>query len=129
VELLGLRAGQHREADHRVLVDTDAATGLAYAATFLEVVQDAQGLVLAERGVKEWRAFAFAVAYLAGAASQQTALLVGSVAEADAEIVQAARAVPGAVGFLAAALREVIQRSTALGATAGVVLDYLLPPA
>jgi hypothetical protein len=120
-------AGQHREADHRVLIDTDQATGLAYAATLLDVVQDADGLVLAEPGVKEWRAFAFAEAYLAGAASQQPALLVRPVTEADAEIVQAALAVGGAVGILAAELREVIHRSTVLVAKAGVVLDYLLP--
>jgi hypothetical protein len=120
-------AGQHREADHRVLVDTDEATGLAYAAALLDVVQDANGLVLAEPGVKEWRTFAFAEAYLTGAASQQAALLVGPVAEADAEIVQAALAVQGAVGILAAELREVIHRSTIPVAKAGMVLDYLLP--
>jgi hypothetical protein len=122
-------AGQHREADHRVLVDTDEATRLAHAAALLDVVQDAEGLVFAEPGVEERRALAFTEALLAGAASQQAALLVGTVAEADAEVVQAALAVQGTVRILAAELREVIHRSTIPVVKASTVIDYPLPTA
>jgi hypothetical protein len=124
-----MRAGQHGQADHGVSVDTNEATGLAHATALLDVVQDTNRFVLAEPGVEEGCAFAFAEAQLASATSQHATLFAGAVPEADAEVFQATLAVLKAVGILAAELREVIHKATVPWRNTGAAIDCPLPPA
>ena len=107
-------AGEDGQADDRVVVDTDQAARLADAAALLQVPQDGEGFVLRKFAVKSGGAFALGKALLAGAAGQDAALLVGAVAEADAEIVAAALAVVLAVGVLAAEGFQVVHGSSSL---------------
>ena len=95
-------ASDQRQPDDGVLVDTDQAAGLADAATFLQMLEDRESFVVGELGAIERGALAFGEAFLAGAAGQDAALLVGSVAEADTQVVATALAVVGTVGVLAA---------------------------
>ena len=102
MEFLGVLTGFGRQPYHRVLVDPDQAAGLADATTLLEMLQDGEGFLLGEFGVIKGGAFAFREAFLAGAAGEDAALLVGSIAEADAQVVEAALAAVLAIGVLAA---------------------------
>src|SRR4051812_8535803 len=102
VDVLGVLAGHHGQANHGVLVDADQATGLTDPTTLLEVLQDRQGSVVGEFATVQGRALAFREALLASAAGQDAALLVGAVAEADAQIAEAALAVVGTLLVLTA---------------------------
>jgi hypothetical protein len=102
VEVLGVATCLEGQADHRVLVDADEAGGLADAHALAEVGQDGQGLVLGQSAVEEGGALPLAEAVLAGAAGEATPLLVSAVTEGHAEVAQAALAVVGACGILAA---------------------------
>lgn len=108
--LLGVLAGHHGQPHHRVLVHPDQAARLANAAAFLQVLQDGDGLVLGKLAAVQRRAFAFGEAFLAGATGEDAAHFVGSVAEADAEVVEAAAAVVGAVFVLTAEGFQVVHR-------------------
>jgi hypothetical protein len=103
----GVRAGPQGVADDGVFIDTGQAGGLAHAAAVLEVPEDAQGLFRRESGAEQGGAFALREAVLTGAAGEQATLLVGAVAEADAEVPTAAEAVVRAVGILATEALEV----------------------
>jgi hypothetical protein len=94
--------GDHGQACHRVFVDADQATGLAYPTTLVQVLQDREGLLLRKLAAVQGRALAFRKAFLTGATGQDPALLVGPVAEAYPQVVPAALAVVGTVGVLAA---------------------------
>jgi hypothetical protein len=102
VDILGVFPGDHRQAYHRILVDPDQATGLPHAATLLEVLQDRQSLVLGEFAAVQGGSLAFTEAVLTGPAGQDAAVLVGPVAEADTQVVEAASAVVGTRRVLAA---------------------------
>ena len=95
-------AGDYRQADHRVLIHPDQATGLANAAILLEVVQHGNGFVLGKFAAVESRPFAFGETLLAGSAGQDTAGFSRAVAKADAQVVQAPAAVVLALRVLAA---------------------------
>lgn len=96
------------QAYHGVLVDTDQASGLTDATTFLQMLEHGEGFVVGKFGAVERSAFAFGETLLAGAAGQDTALLVGAIAKAHTQIVAAALAVVGAVGVEAAEFFQVI---------------------
>src|SRR3712207_6154672 len=97
VELLGVRAGDHGQAGHGILVDADQAAGLAHPTTLLQVLQDREGLVLGKFAAVQRGAFPFREALLAGPAGQDTAVFVGPVAKANPQVVPAAVAVVGAI--------------------------------
>ncbi len=101
-------AGEDRQPYHGVLVDADQAAGLPHAATLLEVLEDGKSFGLGKFGAIQEGAFAFGEALLASPTGQDAAVLVGAVAEADAEVVKAAAAVIGAVRVLAAEGFQVI---------------------
>jgi len=118
-------AGQNGQAQYRVLIHPDQAAGLPHAATLLQVLQDREGFVLGELGAVQRRALALGEAFLAGAAGQDTALPVGAVAEADAQVAQAALAVVGAPGVLAAEDFQVVHGSFRPSRQAEKVVDSL----
>jgi hypothetical protein len=66
------------------------------------MLEDRVGFRLGKFGAIKGRAFAFREALLAGATSQNAAFLVGSIAEANPQVVEAAFAVVRAVKVLAA---------------------------
>lgn len=101
-------AGPHGQADHRVLVDSDQAAGLTDAATLLQMLEYREHFFLGKFGTVERRALTFREAFLTGAAGQDTALLVGAITEADAQLVAVAVAVVGAVGVQAAEVFQVV---------------------
>jgi len=111
VELVGLLAGHHGQADDRVLVHLDQATGLSHPTTLLQMLQDGNGLVVGQLAAVQGRPFAFREALLAASTSQHAGVFFGSVAEADAEIIQAPAAVIGALGVLAAEVFQVVHGS------------------
>jgi hypothetical protein len=110
VDFLGVLASDHGQAHDRVFVDSDQATGLADTATLLQMLEDREGLVFVELAAIQDAAFAFGEAFLAGAAGEDTTAVVGSVVEGDAEVVQAAAAVVGTLGILAAEGFQVVHR-------------------
>ena len=101
-------AGEGGQAYHGVFIDADQSSGLTDAATFLQMLEYREGFVLGEFGAVERCTFAFGEALLAGAAGQDPALLVGSIAKAHTQVVAAALAVIGAVGVEAAEVFQVI---------------------
>ena len=101
-------ASYHGQPYDRVFVDTDQATGLPHAAALLQVLPDGEGLRFREFAVVQRGALAFTEALLAGAAGQHTALLLGSIAEADAQVAESATAVVGARGVLTAEVFQVV---------------------
>ena len=109
-----MSAGQHGQPDDRILVHPDQAAGLANPTILLEMVQHGHGLVLGKLAAVQGGALAFREALLTGSARQHPGRSVGSVAEADAQIVQAALAVGGAFGVLAAEVFQVIHSSFGL---------------
>jgi hypothetical protein len=113
VEFLSVLAGEDGQADDGIFVDANQAARLADATTLLQVLENGDGFVLREFAVEQGRALAFGEALLAGAAGQDAAL-VGTVAEADAEVVAAALAVVFAVGVLAAEGFQVVHGSSRL---------------
>jgi hypothetical protein len=122
VDLLGVLAGDHGQAYHGVLVDTDQAARLPHAAALLEVLEYGQRLVVGQLATLQGAAFAFAEAVLAGAAGQDTAVLVGAVAEADTQIAETPLTVFDAVGVLAAEDFQVVHRGFTLARGVGKVV-------
>jgi len=128
VEFLGVLAGADGQAYHRVLIHSDQASGLTDAATLLQVRKDREGFVLGEFGPIQGRAFALGEAFLAVPTGQHAALLVGAVAEADTQVTQAAPAVVGALGVLAAEIVQVVHGASRRSSQAEKVVDSLHSP-
>jgi hypothetical protein len=99
------------QANDRILVHSQQATGLPDPTILLKVVQHGHRLVLGQFAAIEGAALAFAEALLARPASQDTGGFTGSIAEADAQVVQAAASVVGALGVLAAESFQVVPSS------------------
>jgi hypothetical protein len=112
VDVLGLLTGYHRQAYHGVFVDPHQSAGLTNAAAFLQMLEDREGFIVGELAAVQGRAFAFGKAFLAGAAGEYSAFLLGAIAEANAEVVQATAAVVGALRVLAAKGFEVVHRGS-----------------
>jgi hypothetical protein len=102
VEVLGVAASLQGQANHRVLVDTGQSAGLTDADAFLEVGQNGVGLIVGEAAIEQGGSGTLTEAVLAGAAGQVATLLETTVAEGYAKVAQAALAVVGTVGILAA---------------------------
>jgi hypothetical protein len=114
VDLLGVLASDHGQAYHGVLVDTDQTARLPHPATLLEVLKYGQRLVVGQLAAIQSGAFAFAKAELAGAAGQDTAVLVGTVAEADAQIAETPLTVVRTLRVLAAEDFQVVHVASRL---------------
>src|SRR5260221_13504185 len=66
------------------------------------MLEHGQGFLVREFAAVQRRAFAFGEALLTSAAGEHTAIFVGAITEANAEVVQATVSVVGAVRILAA---------------------------
>jgi len=110
-----MAAGDHGQADDRVLVHPDQAAGLPDPTVLLEVVEHSNGLVLGEFTAVQGGALAFGEALSAGATSQDPGRPVGPVAEADPQVVQPSAAVVLAPGVLAAEGFQVVHSSVGPG--------------
>jgi len=102
VEVLGVLTGYQSQPHYRVLVHPDQAAGLTHAAAFLQMLEYRERFLVRELAAVQGGTLALGEAFLAGAAGEDAAFLVGAIAEADAEVVQPAAAVVGALGILAA---------------------------
>jgi hypothetical protein len=71
-----------------------------------------QGFLVREFAAVQDCAFALGEAVLTGAASEDTAFLVGTIVEANAEVIQAAAAVVGTLRILAAEGFQVVHRGS-----------------
>jgi hypothetical protein len=112
VDVLSLLAGDQGQPHYRVLVDPHQAAGLADAATLLQMLEYGEGFIVGELAVVQGRTLALGEAFLAGAAGEDTAFLVGAIAEAHPKIVQTAAAVVGTLRILAAEGFEVVHRGS-----------------
>jgi hypothetical protein len=66
VDIVGVLTSHQGQADDRILVDPDQATGLSDATILLEMVQHGNGLVVGKFAAVQSGAFAFGEALLAG---------------------------------------------------------------
>src|SRR6516162_3001280 len=114
VDLLGVLAGDHGQANHRVLVHPHESAGLADATILLMMLQHRNRSVLGKLAAIQGRALALGEALLTGAAGEDSGGFVGPIAEADPQIVQATTAVVVAGGILAAEGFQVVHRSWGL---------------
>jgi hypothetical protein len=108
VELFGVLTGDDGQTHDRVLMDADQATGLPHPATLLQMTEDGERFVIGQFGTIQRRAFAFREAFLAGATGENAPLFVGTIAETNTQIVEAALAVVGTIGVLATEGSQVI---------------------
>jgi len=92
-----------------VLGDADESPCLADAAAVGEVGEDVEGLLVGEFAAEQGSALAFGEAVLAGAAVEESPVLL-AVAGADGEVARAALSVRGAVGVEAAEAGQVVRR-------------------
>jgi hypothetical protein len=125
VDFLGLLAGDQGEAYDRVFVDPDQAAGLTHAAALLQMLENGESCLLSKLAMVQGGALAFGEAFLASATGQDTAFFLGSVAEADAEIVEAAAAIVGAPRVLAAEGFQDIHRGPSRSGVAEKVAKQL----
>jgi hypothetical protein len=114
VDFPGVSTGHGGQPHHRVLVDPHQATGLADATIFLEVVQDGDGFVRGELAMEQGDPLALGEPLLTGAAGQHPPLTVRAITEANPQVVQAAAAVIGTGGVLAAEDFQVVHGSLVL---------------
>ena len=76
MSVAGVLPGQFRQADDRITVDVDEASGLPDAAAFGEVVEDGTRFLVGEVGVEQRRPLALGEAGPAGVAVELSELLV-----------------------------------------------------
>jgi hypothetical protein len=108
VSVAGVLSGQLRQADDRIGMDVDEASGLSDAATLGEVLEHGEGLRLGEMGVEQGRPLALGEAGFAGLAVEQSDVVPLAVAGADGEISRVALAEERAIRFLATEARKII---------------------
>src|SRR5579871_2498159 len=111
VDLVGVLAGDHGEANHRILVYPDEAAGLSDPTILLKVLEDGDRLILGKFAAIQRGAFAFGESLLTGPTGQDTSLFLRSVTETNPEVVQAPPTIVMAGGVLAAEGFQVVQRS------------------
>jgi hypothetical protein len=125
VDRVGVLAGDQSQSHHRVFVHPDQAAGLPHSTTFLPMLEHGQGLVVGEFAALQGRTFALREAFLTGAAGEHTAFLVGTITEANAEVVQPAAAIVGALRILAAKGFQVVHRGSSQSKASGKVVKQL----
>jgi hypothetical protein len=114
VDLLSVLARDPGEANNRILVHPDEATGLADPTILLKMLEDGDRLVLGEFAAIEGTALAFGEAVPTGAAGQNTGGFARSVPETHPQVVQAAAAVVGTGRILAAESFQLVHSSWGL---------------
>jgi hypothetical protein len=108
MSVAGLLSGHLRQADDRIGVDLDQASGRSDAAAFGEVWEHGAGLRLGEMGLGQRRALALGEAVLAGLAVEEADRFVPAVPPTNREVSGLALAGERAIGFLAAEAREIV---------------------
>ena len=83
MSVAGVLPGQFRQADDRITVDVDEASGLPDAAALGEVLEHGAGLLLGQVGVEQRRALTLGEAILADVAVEQSDVAGLAVACAD----------------------------------------------
>jgi hypothetical protein len=114
MDLLSVLARHRRQANDRILVHADQATGLADPTILLKVVQHRDRLVLGEFAAIEGTPLAFGETVLTGPASQDTGGFGGPITEADPQVVQVPAAVVRAIGVLATEGFQVVHSAKGL---------------
>jgi hypothetical protein len=102
MELAGVAAGQPAIADHGVAVHLHQAGGGADAGALGQVLEDRQGLLLAQLGAEQRGALPLREAAFAGAAVEHAALPVLAVAGADRQVANPSLSKVGATLVLTA---------------------------
>ena len=100
--------GQPAVADHGVGGHADESGRGPHAAAIGDVLEQRDGLVLVQLRPEEGRSLAFGEPVAAGAAVEQSDVLVRAIAGADRQVVKAPLAVVGAMRILAAKAGEVL---------------------
>ena len=101
-------SGLFRQADDRIGVDVDQASGLWDAAAFGEVLEHGAGLLFGQVSREQGRALALGEAVLAGLAVEQADVVVLAVAGADCQVAEAPLTMIGTGVVLAAEAGEVL---------------------
>ena len=101
-------SGLFCQADDRIGVNIDQASGLSHAAAFGEVLEHGSGLRLGEVSLEQGSALALGEAVFAGPTVEQADLILLAEAAADGEVSGVASAVEGAIGFLATEASKII---------------------
>jgi hypothetical protein len=108
VDLLRVRAGEPAGVNHRVAVHSDQSGGRSDAAPLGQVLEERDDLVQGEFGAEQGRPFPLGEPGAAGAAVEQTILLLFARPGADGQVAGATLAVVGAVLILAAKAGKVL---------------------
>ena len=111
MSVAGVLSCLFRQADDRIGVDVDQASGLSDAAAFGEVLEHGAGIWFGQVSLEQGRALALGEAVFAGRTVEQADGVVPAIAPADREVSGVALAVEGAIGFLATEARKVIMGS------------------
>jgi hypothetical protein len=108
VEESGVRAGQTAVADHGVAVHPDQPGGRPHAAPLGEVVEEREGFVVGQFRAEQGRPFPLREPVAAGAAVEQTMLLLFAVSATDRQVTVPTLAVVEASLVLAAEAGKVL---------------------
>jgi hypothetical protein len=108
MSVAGMLSDHLRQADDRIAVDLDQASGLSDATALGEVLEHGAGFRFGEVGMEQRCALALGEAVLAGVAVEQPDVVLFAVAVADGEVSGVALAEQGAIGILAAEASEVV---------------------
>jgi hypothetical protein len=108
MSVAGMLSSPFRQADDRIGVDVDEASGLSDAAALGEVLEHGAGLLLGQMGLEQGRALALGEAVFAGLAGEQADGIVLAVASTNGEVSGVALAVKRAIGSLACEAREIV---------------------
>ncbi len=104
----GMLSDPFRQADDRIAVDLDQASGLSDAAALGEVLKHGACFLFGQVGVEQRCALALGEAGFAGVAVEQPDVVLFAVAIANGEVSGIALAEQGAIGVLAAEASEVV---------------------
>jgi hypothetical protein len=108
MSVVGLVAGGAGQSDDGVAMDADEAFGLTDAVALGQMLEHRTGLLVGESAIEQRSALALGEAGLAGAAIEQTDVILLAVAVADGEVAGPSSAVEGAVGILATEAGEIV---------------------
>jgi hypothetical protein len=114
VEVAGVFTGQSAVATDRVAVHPAKPAGLADATPLSNVLQDRFDFLDCEPGAEENRALTLGKSSLAGATTEHTARLLGTVSAGHCQVFCPSLAVVGALRIQATESREVVHDATPL---------------
>jgi hypothetical protein len=108
MSVAGVLSGLFRQADDRIGVDIDQASGLSHATAFGEVLEHGAGLLFGEVSLEQGCALALGEAVFAGPTVEQADVFLLAEAAADGEVSGVASAVEDAIGILATEARKIV---------------------